>query len=97
MPFTASASAAALTVTVCALFQLAVVNVSDAESTVRSVSPATLTAMVTLWVGCFRSRTVYVRLLPSGTVTSVFDTDTPAALWPPFTLFRESSKVVLPV
>ena len=60
VPATASSSAVAARVTVCALFQVARVNVRDAPAlTVRSVSPlARATAMVTSAVGAVFSLTV---------------------------------------
>jgi len=69
VPLVLSASWASATVTVCAVFQLAVVNVSDAGDAVMSVSPVRLTATVTLADGCWLSLTDTGVLLPSGTVT----------------------------
>ena len=71
MSFAASASWPAVTVTVCAVPQLPVVNVRLDEDTVTSgLSELMLT--VTCPVGCVFSFTVYVPvLLPSLTVSDV--------------------------
>ena len=56
----ASASPCAVTPTVCAVFQLAAVNVSDAEPPDTDTAPVSplATATVTFPVGCADSRTV---------------------------------------
>ena len=82
-PATASASSPAVTVTVCAVDQLPDVKVSSVGLAVRSASgsapptPSTATVIVTSAVGSVFSRTVYVAVEPSVTVSAVADTVTP--------------------
>ena len=74
-----SSSGAAETVTVCAVSQFEVVNVSLAGFAVTSVlSVGSLTVTATLAVGCVSSTTVYVFVLSSVTASDVAETVTPA-------------------
>ena len=57
-----------MTVTVCAVFQLALVNVSDAGNTVPSVASLSLRPTVTLAVGSAFSTTVNVAVPPASVV-----------------------------
>ena len=57
-PWSESSSSAAVTDTVCAVFQLLVVKVSAAEETLRSLSPLAATPTVTAAVGSVSSTTV---------------------------------------
>ena len=77
--FTASASCAACTVTVCGVLQSVEENVRSAGSAVTSVLPVgSLMVTVTSAVGCVSSTMVYVPLPPSATVSAVSKTVTPA-------------------
>ena len=80
-PFVRSTSSAAASVTVCAVFQFAVVNVSELPPlTDRSVSPeARATLTVTLAAGWNASFTVKVFVRPSVTDTAVDDTTSDCA------------------
>src|SRR5690606_4401023 len=73
VPLVVSASCAAASVTVCGVFQLLGVKVSVApEEMVMSVSPLPAAEVtVTFSSGWAARRTVYVAVLPSGTVTDV--------------------------
>ena len=84
-----------MTVTVCAVFQFALVKVNDAGSTVPSVASLVLRPTVTLAVGSASSTTVKVAVPPASVVgplmvetvmpeasLSVFVTLTSAALIP---------------
>ena len=64
------ASSTPVTVTVCAVFQLAGVNVSDAGATVPSVRSQELSPTVTSAVGWVLSTTVNVAVPPASVVTS---------------------------
>ena len=59
-----------MTVTVCAVFQLAVVKVRLAGETVPSVVSLELSAIVTSAVGCVLSTTVKVAVPPASVVVS---------------------------
>ena len=61
-------SSTPVTVTVCAVFQFAVVNVSDAGETVPSVASLELSAVLTFAVGCAVSTTVNVAVPPASVV-----------------------------
>ena len=59
-----------MTVTVCGVFQLAVVKVTDAGLTVPSVVSLELSPTVTLAVGCEARTTVKVAVPPASVVVS---------------------------
>ena len=63
-------SSTPVTVTVCAVFQFAAVNVSDAGLTVPSVVSFELSPIVTSAVGCASSTTVKVAVPPASVVVS---------------------------
>ena len=77
--FAPSSSSPAETVTVCAVFHVAVVNVSEAVSSVRSVPAWPVIATVTVAVGCVASRTVYSPSSPSATPSAVVDSVRPTS------------------
>ena len=75
--FAPSSSSPAVTVTVCAVFHVAVVNVRLVVSSVRSVPEWPVIATVTCAVGCVESRTVYSASSPSVTPSAVVDSVNP--------------------